>query len=77
MNSGHPRCYTDEAIRALAKQGGVIGINFISFMVKDLDHGKRTYDLTDGLIRRGYTDPHIRLILGDNWRRVLPEVWGG
>ncbi|MGP8245799.1 MAG: dipeptidase [Bryobacteraceae bacterium] len=142
LNPGHPRCVTDEAIRALAKQGGVMGINFISFMVKDhepttvddvidhfdhvsrlvgvehvgvgsdmgiesndwgdpkvlaqiltsadkryrvhhreavahLDHPKRTYDLTEGLIRRKYTDEHIRLILGENWRRVLTEVWGG
>ena len=142
LNPGHPRCLTDEAIQALAKQGGVMGINFISFMVKDreptsvddvvdhfdhvarlvgvehvgvgsdmgiesndwgdpkvlaqiltsadkryrvhrreavarLDHPKRTYDLTEALIRRQYTDEHIRLILGENWRRVLTEVWGG
>lgn len=142
LNPGHPRCVTDEAIQAMAKQGGVMGINFISFMVKDrepttvddvvdhfdhvaklvgvehvgvgsdmgiesndwgdpkvleqmlttadkryrvhhreavehLDHPKRTYDLTEGLIRRNYTDEHIRLILGENWRRVLTEVWGG
>ncbi len=140
LNPGHPRCVTDEAIRALAKQGGVMGINFISFMVKDhepttvddvidhidhvsrlvgiehvgigsdmgiesndlgdpkvlqrilttadkryrvhhretvahLDHQKRTYDLTDGLIRRKYTDEQIRLILGENWRRVLTGIW--
>jgi membrane dipeptidase len=142
LNPGHPRCLTDEAIQALAKQGGVMGINFISFMVKDhepttvddvvdhfdhvarlvgvehvgvgsdmgiesndwgdpkvlaqiltsadkryrvhrreavarLDHPKRTYDLTEALIRRQYTGEHIRLILGENWRRVLTEVWGG
>ena len=142
LNPGHPRCVTDEAIRALAKQGGVMGINFISFMVKDhepttvddvidhfdhvrdvvgvehvgvgsdmglesndlgdpkvlqqmlttadkryrvhhretvahLDHEKRIFDLTDGLIRRKYSDEQIRLILGENWRRVLAEVWGG
>jgi membrane dipeptidase len=29
------RCVTDEAIRRMAKTGGVIGVNFISFMVKD------------------------------------------
>ncbi len=29
------RCVTDEAIRRLAKTGGVIGVNFISCMVKD------------------------------------------
>lgn len=137
---GYPRCVTDEAIQAMAKTGGVIGINFISSMVKahepatvddvldhfdhvtnlvgiehvgvgsdmgiesndsmppdqlaqmlagvdakyhahhreaveHLDHPKRMYDLTDGLIRRKYTDEHIRLILGENWRRVLSEIW--
>jgi membrane dipeptidase len=137
---GYPRCVTDEAIKAMAKTGGVMGLNFISFMVKahepttvddvidhfdhvsqlvglehagigsdmgiesndfmppdqlarmlasmdpkyhahhreaaeHLDHPKRVYDLTDGLIRRKYTDEHIRLILGGNWRRVLNEIW--
>jgi len=137
---GYPRCVTDEAIKAMAKTGGVMGINFISSMVKahepttvddvidhfdhvtklvgiehvgvgsdmgiesndfmprdqlvrmlsgmdakyhahhreaveHLDHPRRTYDLADGLIRRKYTDEHIRLILGENWRRVLSEIW--
>jgi membrane dipeptidase len=141
LNPGYLRCVSDEAIRALAKQGGVIGVNFISFMVKDhepvtvddvidhfdhvsrlvgvehvgigsdvgiesndlgdatllqqiltsvdkryrvhhreavarLDHQKRVFDLTDALIRRGYSDLNIRLILGENWRRVLAEIWG-
>jgi membrane dipeptidase len=137
---GYLRCVTDEAIQAMAKTGGVMGINFISSMVKahepttvndvidhfdhvakvagiehvgvgsdlgiesndfmrsdllartlagmdakyhphhreaveHLDHPKRIYDLTDGLIARKYTDEHIRLILGENWRRVLSEIW--
>ena len=136
----YPRCVTDEAIKAMAKTGGVIGMNFISSMVKPhepttvddvldhfdhvrdlvgvehvgvgsdlgiesndfmapdllakmlagmnpkyrvhhreaverLDHPKRIYDLTEGFIRRKYTDEHIRLILGENWRRVLADVW--
>jgi len=136
----YPRCVTDDAIKAMAKSGGVIGINFISSMVKAhepttvddvidhfdhvrdlvgvehvgvgsdlgiesndfmppeqlarmlagmnpkyhvhhreaverLDHSKRIYDLTDGLIRRKYTDEQIRLILGENWRRVLSAIW--
>jgi len=140
LNPGYPRCVTDEAIKAMAKTGGVIGINFISFMVKQhepttvddvidhfdhvtqlvgiehvgvgsdmgiesndfmpadqlarmlaaadpryrvhkreavehLDHDKRTYDLTEGLVRRKYTDQQIRSILGENWRRVLAEIW--
>jgi len=36
---------------------------------------KRTYILTEGLIRRGYDDDDIRLILGENFRRVLKEIW--
>ncbi len=137
---GYPRCVTDEAIKAMARTGGVIGINFISSMVKahepttvddvidhfdhvrdlvgvehvgvgsdmgiesndfmpadqlakmmagmnpkyrvhrreavaHLDHPKRMYDLTDGFIRRKYTDEQIRLILGENWRRALTAIW--
>jgi membrane dipeptidase len=140
LNPGHPRCVTDDAIRKMAKTGGVMGINFISFMVKDhepttvddvvdhIDHvarlvgiehvaigsdfgiesndfappavlknildradkryrvhhreavealsgDKRMFVLTEALIRRNYTDAHIRLILGENWRRALDSIW--
>jgi membrane dipeptidase len=142
LHPGYPRCVTDEAIRALAATGGVIGINFISFMVKakapttvddvvdhidhvrdlvgiehvgigsdfglesndhvadrdalhrflesadaryrvhpreaveDLDHPLRFFTLTEALLRRGYTPEHIKLVLGDNFRRVLSAIWG-
>ena len=140
LNPGHPRCVTDEAIRRMAQSGGAMGINFISFMVKEtepttvddvIDHidyvkrlvgiehvgigsdfglesndlgspevlanmlrnadkryrvhhreavadlagEKRIYVLTEALIRRKYTDEHIRLVLGENWRRVLHSIW--
>jgi len=39
------------------------------------DHPKRTYDLVEGLIRRGYTDSHIAAILGANFRRALGRIW--
>jgi membrane dipeptidase len=38
-------------------------------------HPKKIYDLTDALIRRGYTDAHIELILGGNFKRLLAEAW--
>jgi membrane dipeptidase len=141
LNPDSPRTSTNEAIRKLAKRGGVMGITCIAFMVKGTEpvtvedvvnhfdhvrdlvgiehvglgsdagvesndlgspqilkemlakadpryhvHGthevvaglegqKRIYDLTAAFVRRGYTDEHLRLVLGQNWRRVLGEIW--
>ena len=137
---GHPRCKSDEAIQAMAKRGGVMGITGVRMFVKldepttiehmldhydyvrklvgvqhlglgsdmdldgyddltpdeqralragykdsyafrdkidieGVDHPKRVFDLTEGLIRRGYSDGDIRAVLGDNFRRVLKEIW--
>ncbi len=30
----------------------------------------------EGLIRRGYSDEHISLMLGGSFQRVLTEIWG-
>ncbi|HEU5208479.1 MAG TPA: membrane dipeptidase [Longimicrobiales bacterium] len=138
--NGHPRTKPDEAIRAMAKTGGVMGItgvrNFVrhtepttiehyidhfdyvrdligvehlgigsdidldgyddmpaedyaqlkagykdSYAFRDkidiegIDHPKRMFDVTEGLIRRGYSDDAIRGILGGNFARVLAEIW--
>jgi membrane dipeptidase len=43
--------------------------------VRGLNHVKRMYDLTEGLIRRGYTDVQIGGVLGGNARRVLASIW--
>lgn len=137
---GHPRCKTDEAIRAMAASGGVMGVtavrNFVrneepttiehyvdhidhiaglvgiehagvgtdadlkgydalppdmydrlksgykdtySFRdkidIEGLDHPRKIYDLTETLIRRGYGDDNIRAVLGENFRRVLGDIW--
>ncbi|MGE0439231.1 MAG: dipeptidase [Gemmatimonadales bacterium] len=45
--------------------------------IKGLDHPKRSYDLTEGLIARKYSDADIRGILGGNAVRVLGEIWRG
>lgn len=139
---GHPRCKSDEAIRAMARSGGVMGITGVRMFVsleepttvehvidhfdhvrdlvgvehlgvgsdmdlygydalademrasiragydesyafreridiEGLDHPQRMFDLTEGLVRRGYTDAHIEGILGGNFMRVLGEIWAG
>ncbi|MBV6522039.1 MAG: hypothetical protein MNPFHGCM_02183 [Gemmatimonadaceae bacterium] len=43
--------------------------------IEGIDHPKRMFDLTEALIRRGYSDQHIVGFLGGNWVRVLRESW--
>jgi membrane dipeptidase len=136
----HPRLKTDEAIVALGKKGGVMGISGVRMFVKheepttvenivdhidhvvkltSIDHvgvgsdydlygydkmepeqnkmlrgsykssyafrdkidtdgynsPTKIYDLTEALIRRGYSDPNIQAILGGNFRRLLGTTW--
>jgi membrane dipeptidase len=137
---GHPRCKSDDAIRAVGKAGSVMGITAVRMFVKvdepttienaldhydhvrkligpehlgvgsdidldgyddmppelnkqlragykgsygfrdkidieGLDHPKRMFDLTEGLIRRKYSDAEIEGVLGGNFIRVLSELW--
>jgi membrane dipeptidase len=43
--------------------------------VEGLDHPKRMFDLTEGLIRRKYSDKDIEGILGGNFKRALSQIW--
>lgn len=43
--------------------------------IAGLNRTNRVYQLTEGLIRRGYTDHQIRLILGGNFERALQQIW--
>lgn len=43
--------------------------------IEGLNHPKRMFDLTEGLIRRKYSDGDIQGILGGNFARVLKQIW--
>ncbi len=43
--------------------------------IDDIAHPKRMYDLTEGLIRRKYSDDQIIGVLGGNFKRVLAQIW--
>jgi membrane dipeptidase len=43
--------------------------------IEGLNHPKRMFDLTEGLIRRKYSEPDIEGILGGNFERVLSQIW--
>ncbi|HEX4963843.1 MAG TPA: membrane dipeptidase [Thermoanaerobaculia bacterium] len=46
------------------------------YALHGLAPARRVFDLAEGLVRRGYGDDAIELILGGNFRRVLGEIWG-
>lgn len=125
----HPRCLTDDQIKAVMGNGGVIGMNSASIFVDDknpdlehllnhLDHivelggiehvglgfdfcdyvlkyldaetlaklpnvapvkglygDEEVPNVTEALVKRGYSDQDIELILGKNFLRVFKEVW--
>jgi membrane dipeptidase len=136
----HPRLKTDEAIRKLARKGGVMGITGVRMFVRDrepttvehmvdhidhvvklvgiehvgigsdadlngyddmpedqekqlrasykpsyafrekldtdgFDHPRKVFDLTESLVRRGYSDADIAAVLGGNFHRLLGETW--
>jgi membrane dipeptidase len=45
------------------------------YVVRGLQHARRTFEITEGLLRRGYRDQQLELILGGNFQRAMTEIW--
>jgi membrane dipeptidase len=60
----------------LAAADPVTGQPLARYAVQGLAPARRVFDLAEGLVRRGYSDHAIELILGGNFQRVLGEIWG-
>jgi len=60
----------------LAAADPVTGQPLARYAVQGLAPARRVFDLAEGLIRRGYSDHDIELVLGGNFQRVLGEIWG-
>lgn len=43
--------------------------------IDGLNHARRTFDVAEGLIRRNYSDDQIKLVLGENFKRVLKNIF--
>jgi membrane dipeptidase len=51
------------------------GASSLLYDIAGLQGLERVHQLTDGLIRRGYTDEQIGLVLGGNFKRALTTIW--
>ena len=45
------------------------------FDLDGINYARKIYDLTEGLVKRNYSDPDIELILGGNFARALSAAW--
>lgn len=62
---------------ALLKQGYKDSYAFRDKIdIDGFDHPMKVFDLTEELIRRGYSNENITAVLGGNFRRLLGQVWG-
>ncbi len=71
--------HIDHVANLVGTQSIGLGSDFdgIGMTPVGLEDATRLPDLTDGLVRRGYTDEQIRGILGGNHMRLLETVWAG
>lgn len=43
--------------------------------IAGIDGPRRSFDIAEGLVRRGYSDADVRLVLGGNFARALRQIW--
>ena len=46
-----------------------------SYDIPGLNNSNRIYELTEGLLRRGYSEAQVSLMLGGNFERALRQIW--
>jgi membrane dipeptidase len=46
-----------------------------AYAIRGLDHQRRTFDLVEGLLRRGWREADVELVLAGNFRRALAAIW--
>ena len=70
----------DHAVRLVGVEHVGVGSDFDldahpAYDIPGLNQTSRIYELTEGLLRRGYTNTHLSLILGGNFQRALQQIW--
>jgi hypothetical protein len=56
-----------------------VDVTYFPALDKDWGYGWLRYmpNLTKGLVARGYSDPEVKGIIGENFFRLFKKVWRG
>jgi membrane dipeptidase len=70
----------DHAVKLVGVEHVGVGSDFDldahpAYDIPGLNNASRIYELTEGLLRRGYTSAHLSLMLGENFQRALQQIW--
>ena len=76
----HVLDHFDHAVKLVGVEHVGVGSDFDldahpTYDIPGLNNADRIYALTDGLLRRGYSDANISLMLGGNFERALRQIW--
>jgi membrane dipeptidase len=55
--------------------GKATGRPLPAYRIRGLHLRRRVFQIAEGLLRRGWTDRQVRLVLGGNFRRALADIW--
>jgi len=69
----------DHAVRLVGVEHVGLGSDFDldahpAYDIAGLNHARRVYSLTEGLLRRGYNNADVALTLGGNFQRALRQI---
>ncbi len=70
----------DHAVKLVGVEHVGVGSDFDldahpSYDIPGLNHADRIYELTEGLLHRGYSNADVALMLGGNFERALRQIW--
>ncbi|NDJ13847.1 MAG: hypothetical protein EBY17_22065 [Acidobacteriia bacterium] len=70
----------DHAVRLVGVDHVGMGSDFDldahpAYDIAGLNQANRVYALTEGLLRRGYSNEDVALMLGGNFERALQQIW--
>jgi microsomal dipeptidase-like Zn-dependent dipeptidase len=46
-----------------------------AYAIDGVDPSRRTFEVVDGLLRRGWLERDVEGVVGGNFRRVLASIW--
>lgn len=75
FTEGQPREFFDWLLSGKSKQGPAMALDFPIQNPQGIQNSADFPNLTDALLKRGYTESETRQILGENLLRLFKDVW--